>query len=145
MQKSGQTLPWKAVLDVISASLNARFTELDPASGAWPCEYPSAQNVKLKVATSDGKGAGYGRGSFGGGGEVHEVNVKWAEAMLEPSEIQDLGDVIPQLLAIKSKSGCPITFKVHLEVGDADNAPNEATIAEINQILADLRSGFQLS
>lgn len=144
-QKSGQTLPWKTVLDVISASLNARFTELDPASGAWPCEYPSAQNVKMKVATSDGKGAGYGRGSFGGGGEVHEVNVKWAEAKLEPSEIQDLGDVIPQLLAIKSKSGCPITFKLRIEVGNADIAPDDATVAEINRLLAGLKSGFTLS
>lgn len=143
-QKSGQTLPWKTVRDVITASLNARFTELDPTSGAWPCEYPSAQGVKLKVATGGGKG-GYGGGGGFGGGEVHEENVKWAEAELEPSEVQDIGDAIPQLLAIKSKSGCPITFKVHITVGDADNAPDEATIAEINQVLDDLRSGFQLS
>lgn len=141
-QMSGQTLPWKTVRDVITAALNARFTVLDPTSGAWPCEYPSAQGVKLKVATSGGKGGVFG-GGFGGRG-VQEERVKWAESELEPSEVQDLGDVIPQLLAIKSKSGCPVTFKVRIEVGDADNVPDQATIAEINQILGDLRPGFQL-
>lgn len=146
-QKSGLTLPWKTVRDVVAASLNARFTQLDPTSGAWPCDYPSAQSVKLKVAATGGKGGGYGGGTGGGfgGGEVQETNAKWAESELEPSEVQDLGDVIPQLLAIKSKSGCPITFKVRIEVGDADNAPDDATIAEINQLLADLKSGFTVS
>ena len=40
-QKFGQTLPWKTVSDVISASLHARFTQLNPLSGEWPCEFPS--------------------------------------------------------------------------------------------------------
>ncbi|NLF93977.1 MAG: ATP-binding protein [Oligosphaeraceae bacterium] len=138
-QKSGLTLPWKTVRDVVAASLNARFTQLDPTSGAWPCDYPSAQSVKLKVAATGGKAGGYS------GGEVRESNAKWAESELEPSQMQDLGDVIPQLLAIKSKSGCPIKFKVRIEVGDADSAPGDATIAEINQLLGDLKSGFTVS
>lgn len=146
-QKGGLTLPWKTVCDVITASLNARFTQLDPTSGSWPCDYPSAQSVKLRVAAAGGKGAGYGSGTGGGFGssETHESNVKWAESKLEPSEIQDLGDAIPQLLGIKSKSGCPITFKVRIEIGDADHAPDAATVAEVNKILADLKSGFHVS
>lgn len=141
-QKSGQTLPWKTVKDVIAASLNARFTELDPTSGSWPCEYPSAQGIKIKVAAGGGGAGGFG--GFGGD-EVHEDNAKRAKTELEPSEIQDLGDAIPQLLAIKSKSGCPIKFKVTIEVGDAENEPDDATVAEVNQILDDLKPGFQLN
>ena len=142
-QKSGQALPWKTVRDVVTASLNARFTELDPTSGTWPCEYPSAQGIKLKVASARGK-VKYPGGPFGGG-DMHEEDVKWAEAELEPSEVQDLGDVVPQLLAIKSKSGCPIKFRVRIEVGDADNTPDDPTVAEINQILDDLKAGLQVS
>ena len=142
-QKSGQTLPWKTVRDVVTASLNARFTELAPTSGTWPCEYPSAQGIKLKVASARGK-VKYPGGPFGGG-EMHEDDVKWAEAELEPSEVQDLGDAVPQLLAIKSKSGCPMVFRVRIEVGDADHAPDDAPLAEINQVLANLKTGFQAS
>ncbi|NMA45089.1 MAG: ATP-binding protein, partial [Lentisphaerae bacterium] len=55
-QKSGRTLPWKTVQDVIASSLNARFTHLDPTSGAWPCDYPAAQSIKLKASA----GSSYG-------------------------------------------------------------------------------------
>lgn len=141
-QKSGQTLPWKTVRDVVDASLNARFTQLEPTSGAWPCDYPAAQSIKLKVTAGYGKGGG-GVGT-GGDDEVREGRVKNAEAILEASQVQDLGDAIPELLEIKSKSGCPITFKVRIEVGGADNPPDDATIAEINQILDNLKPGFKV-
>lgn len=145
-QKAGKTLPWKTVRDVISASLSARFTYLEPTSGQWPCEYPAAQGVKLNVAKAEtGGSGGYGSGTDGfSGSEVHEENVKRAESELEPSEVQDLGDVIPELLVIKSKSGCPITFKVRIEAGDADVAPDESTVDEINQILENIKQGFIL-
>lgn len=144
-QKSGQTLPWKTVEDVINASLNARFTELEATSGVWPCDYPSAQGVKLKVAVaSTGGKVKYGGGSFSGG-EVQDKGVVSAETELEPSEVQDLGDYVPQLLTIKSKSGCPFVFRVRIEVGDADHTPDDATVEEINKILDNLKKGFQMS
>jgi hypothetical protein len=147
-QKSGQTLPWKTVRDVVSASLNARFTELDPTSGTWPCEYPSAQGIKLKVTTgSSGTGGGRGGGTGGAfdANEVRDEGVKCAEAELEPSEVQDLGDAVPQLLDVKSKLGCPIKFRFRIDVGDVDSPPDEGAVAEINQILNDLKPGLKLS
>jgi hypothetical protein len=144
-QKFGQTLPWKTVRDVVGASLNARFTELDPTSGKWPCDYPSAQGIKLKVATGGGKGGGKypeGGGAFPG---ISAVGSLAAEAELEPAKVQDLGDAVPQLLAIKNKRDCPIVFRVRIEIGDKDHVPDETTVAEVNQILDDLKSGFHLS
>src|SRR5262249_24548705 len=66
-QKFGQTMPWKTIRDVITASINARFAALDGTSGDWPCDYPAAQSTKLKVvnAPADGFG-GIVRGGFGG-------------------------------------------------------------------------------
>jgi hypothetical protein len=145
-QKFGQTLPWKTVRDVIGASLNARFAELDPTSGNWPCDYPSAQSIKLKVAASGGKGGGYGGAPEGfGATAVCNHDVRWAEAELGPAEIQDLGDAIPKLLAIKSKTGCPLVFRVRIELGGKDHVPAPDTIAGINQILDDLKSGFHVA
>ena len=104
-QKAGKTLPWKTVKDVIGASLQARFTQLADGSAPWPCDLPAAQTVKIKVAPA-GPGGGTGGGGTGGGeaGGGTPPQVRVAAADFEPSQIQDLGDLIPALLEIKAKS-----------------------------------------
>lgn len=142
-QKSGCILPWKTVCDVITASINANFTRLVPTSGKWPCEYPSASTIKLTVSAPGMPGDYHGGGS-GGGHEVRDISFKRAESELEPSEIQELGDVIPQLLDIKSKSGCPIRFRMCIEVGDDEHTPSDETIGKINHILDNVKQGFKI-
>ena len=141
-QKFGQALPWKTVADVITASINARFTELDPTSGTWPCDYPAASGIKLKVAAGGGGGGG-GGGGFGGTGA--ETKALVAQAELQPSEIQDLGDIIPQILEIKNKAGVPLTFRVQIEFGDGEEAvPDQEATDAMNTLLEDLKEGFKL-
>jgi len=142
-QKFGQTLPWKTVKDVITASLNARFTELDATSGDWPCNYPAAQSIMLKVATGGGGGPG-GSGQGGFGGDVPGSTCLVARAELEPSEIQDLGDLVPKLLEVKAKADAPIKFKVQIELGDGKKTPPPDMVEEINTLLKDLKEGFRL-
>lgn len=142
-QQYGRTLPWKTVRDVVDASLSARFTELDPTSGNWPCDFPYAQTIKLKLASSTGMSV-Y-PSTAGLSSDVRDSFMMHAEAELEPNEIQDLGDVIPQLLAIKSKTGCPLAFTVRIKVGDGKQAPDDASVAEINQLLENIRAGFKVS
>ncbi len=83
--KAGKTLPWKTVKDVISNALQARFIELEESSQPWPCDFPSAQFVKIIVAKSKGKE---------GDGVVEPPaqysNVLVATAELEPAQVQDL-------------------------------------------------------
>lgn len=143
-QKAGQTLPWKTVRDVISASLNARFTQLDPKSGKWPCEYPSAQGIKLKVATVSGSGAGVNELRSGFGGIETGSNILVARSELKPAEIQDLGDIMPKLLEIKNKANIPLTFRVQVELGDGKNQPDDETVKSMNLLLGDIRDDFQL-
>jgi hypothetical protein len=57
-QRVGKVLPWKTVRDVITESLQARFTELVDSSAKWPCEFHAAQSIRLKVAASGGAGTG---------------------------------------------------------------------------------------
>ena len=102
-QKFGQTMPWKTVKDVITASINARFAELDGTSGDWPCDYPAAQSIKLKVTTAPAAGfGGAARGGFGGTPANSKCLV--AQTELEPSEIQDLGDIMPQMSGDQGES-----------------------------------------
>jgi hypothetical protein len=137
-QKVGRTLPWKTVKDVITASLQARFIELVDGSGAWPCEFHAAQAVKLKVPSSRA-GAGVDED-----GETWPVKMFVARAELDPFEIQNLADIVPQLLELKAKTHVPITFHLRIELGDGQELPSQGLTAEINALLHEIKEGFQL-
>ncbi len=137
-QGFGQTMPWKTVKDVITASINARFMELDGMSGGWPCDYPAAQSIKLKVAS----GLSRPLGVRDIGSATSSRLVAYAE--LEPSEIQDLGDIVPQLLEIKAKADIPIKFLVRIELGDGKETPPDDVVKRINELLSNMKDSFRL-
>lgn len=147
-QKYGQTLPWKTVRDAVSASINARFTRLDTTSGQWPCEYPLAQEVKLKCCTvSDINGGQPGDGdgaSIGVGSGKSRPHVLVARSELKADQIQDIGDIVPKLLEIKNKSNIPLTFKLQIELGDGQTQPDDETVRAMNALLRGIRDDFQL-
>lgn len=138
--KSNRTYPWKTVRDVISDALHARFLELDAGSPKWPCDFPSAQFVTLKLPMTyleSGKSPSVTH--------VSSSKVLVAEADLEPSQVQDLGDVIPKLLDVKSKYNTPIRFKVRIEVGDERTIPAADITQRVNAILKEINENMQLS
>jgi hypothetical protein len=136
-QKAGRTLPWKTVRDVVHAALQARFVELLPDSGAWPCEFPAAQLIRLKVAEI-GKGSGVG-------GHVQRPTVRIAAADLEVAEFQDLSDALPQLLEIKAKAHVPIGLRVEVSVGDGKDAPSQEVVDAVDDLLGKIKGGFRLA
>lgn len=138
--KAGKTLPWKTVRDVISGALQARFLELDSGSHDWPCDFPSAQFVKLKVTKASSKGGGGSGGGSGGGAPKLLVTV----ANLEPSQVQDLGDIVPKLLEIKTKSNTPIRFQVRIELGDGKALPPADAVQKANTLLKGIKEDMQL-
>lgn len=144
-QQDGHTLPWKTVRDCIGGALNARFIALDEGSAPWPCEMPAANTVKLKIAEA---GAGGGTGGGGGGGGWTDTGAASkklvAQADLEPSEVQDLGDLVPQLLELKNKSNTPIAFRIRIEVGDGEKAPDAETAGAISNLLEGIKEEFKL-
>lgn len=142
-QQNGNTLPWKTVRDVISGALQARFIALATGSAPWPCEMPAANTVQLEIAEAGaGDGPGGGSGGWTGTGAASKKLV--AQADLEPSEVQDLGDLVPELLELKNKSNVPLTFRVRIEVGDGEKAPNAETANAISKLLEKLKDGFML-
>lgn len=143
--QTGHTLPWKTVRDVIGGSLQARFIALAEGSAPWPCEMPAANTVKLKLAETGGGGQGGTGGGFAGGtGTGAGTKTLVAHATLEPSEIQDLGDLIPQLLEIKNKANAPLVFRVQIEFGDDVKKPAPEHANAINTLLNNLKDGFAL-
>ncbi|HSB81979.1 MAG TPA: hypothetical protein VLM91_24630, partial [Candidatus Methylomirabilis sp.] len=138
--KMGKTLPWKSVRDVVSAALQARFLEITEGSQAWPCEFPSAQFAKFKVAT------GVDRVEIGGQRvtDVGPRTILVAAGELEPAQVQDLGDIVPKLLEIKTKAGTLIRFHVRIEVGDGKSLPSEEIAGEINAMLTRIDEKLKL-
>ena len=90
--------------------------------------------------TTDRGGAGYGPAVGGEGGTKLLV----ASSDLGPSEVQDLGDIVPELLEIKAKVNAPIRFQVRIEFGDGKTLPSQTAANELNGILQKVKEGFQL-
>lgn len=136
--KANKTLPWKTVRDVISAALQARFLELAEDSQPWPCEFPSAQLVKLKIT------AGAKVGVIGAGVKTGGALVLEADAELSPAQIQDLGDIMPKLLEVKTKANLPVRFYIRIELGDGKTKPPAEAAKEVNTILKGVKDDLEL-
>jgi len=117
-----------------------RSLELDAGSQTWPCDFPSAQFVKFKVAFA---GAGGGSGGAGGGGGTPPKTLV-AVAELEPSQVQDLGDIMSKLLEVKTKANVPIRFQIRIEMGDGKTMPSAETAQKANAILKSVKDVLQL-
>jgi len=140
--KAGKTLPWKTVRDVIGGALQARFLELDAGSQAWPCDFAAAKFVFFRPVDN----ATACRGVMDGGGSVVRETAKTlvAVADLEPSQVQDLGDIMPKLLEVKTKANVPIRFQIRIEMGDGKTMPSAETAQKANAILKSVKEELRL-
>ncbi len=137
--KAGKNLPWKTVRDAITAALQARFIQIaEEASSAWPCDFPAAHLAKFNVTTGiPGVVADAGQGQY-------LRNVLIASTDLEPSQVQDLGEVMPDLLKIKAKTKTPVRFHVDIEMGNGKTPPSKEATNEFNKVLKKVKGDFQL-
>ena len=102
---------------------------------SWPCDYASAQKVTFKVAeavTAEPPDA------------VPHTKMLVAAGTLEPAQVQDLGDIIPKLLEIKTKSNTPIRFHLRIELGDGIALPPAEAAQKVNALLKNIKDDMQL-
>ena len=66
-----------------------------------------------------------------------------AHAEFEPSEIQDLAEIIPNLLKAKAQFNTPLKFLLQIELGDGKERPSDESTKEISKLLSDLKQGFE--
>ena len=67
-----------------------------------------------------------------------------ADSELEPSQIQDLAEIIPKLLEVKAKHKIPFRFSVRVEMGDGKFAPTPESMKDANNLLKRIKEGLEL-
>lgn len=131
-KKIGQTLPWRRVREAIDGAIRARYLVTAVDSAAWPCEYPGAQYVRLRVPKEAPPPPPPP--------PPPPLGVLVAEAELRPNEIQDLADVIGDVMSLVA--GRDIKFNVRIEL-DAEGMDKEV-LEKIKDILKGVTGGFRL-
>ena len=142
-QRAGETLPWATVRNAIDAALRARLLELAPESGPWPCDWPGAQAVRLRVPQE----------VVGPGplppvpplppGSDRRPGALVAEADLRPDQIQDLAEQIGELVRLAAEQRLQLRFRLRLEVeaakipgGEGGGVPpSQRAVDRINEFL----------
>ena len=70
-------------------------------------------------------------------GEPVPPGVLTDAAILEPNELQDLVDALPDV--VKAAAGVPLQFHVHITLGDGGDVPSE-TVTSFNELLESIKS-----
>lgn len=67
-----------------------------------------------------------------------------ADSELEPSQIQDLAEIMPKLLEVKAKHKVPFRFSARGEMGDGKFAPSAESMKDANNLLKRIKEGLEL-
>jgi hypothetical protein len=135
--QAGYPIPWTVLRRVIDDAVKARWLELAPDSAAWPCEMSSASSVILKQPTTT-------HGTSERPPEDYAPTPKdvyIASAALEPSVLQDVVDVLPDI--IKAAAGVPLQFRLSVTLGNGQTI-DAATVASVNKLLEGVHTDLRL-
>jgi hypothetical protein len=124
---AGEPIPWAVLRRAIDDAIKARWVELAPESGPWPCELVGASAVALKQPAEGGAVEPQPNGYV-----AKPKGVYTCSAPLEPSDLQDLVDVLPAI--VKAAAGVQLRFQLHVSLGDGQPVGSE-TIMSINKLL----------
>ena len=130
-KKAGKTLPWVTVKEAIDGGLKARFLELSEDSTPWPSEFTGAHTVTLRLPKEKPPPPP----------PQPPPDVLVAEAYLEPNQIQDLSDQIPDLT--KTAAGQDLKYHVRIEL-KGDVLAGEDLINKINKLLQEVSDKLHL-
>jgi hypothetical protein len=131
-KRAGKPYPWRRVRDAIDGAYRARLVETTVDSGPWPCEYPGAQAVKLRIAEFTPPPPPPPR----------PPGVLVAEAELKPHEIQDLADALGDI--VSTAAGYDLIFNIRIELSGEESPPDEIK-DELNEFLEEISPGFRFS
>jgi hypothetical protein len=133
-ENNNLSVPWSILRQAIDAAVAARWLELAPGSGSWPCDIAGAAAVILRQPAPGGAGEPLP-------GEPPPSGVYRATATLEASAFQDLVDVLSDLLKIAA--GVPLQFRLSVTLGDGQEVP-PGTVDSVNQLLGGVSGELRL-
>ena len=119
--KRGLPLPWPVLRRAIDEALQTGWLKRAPDSGPWPCAAAGAAAVTLVEPGVPETGPGVGEDGPA------------ASADLEPSQIQDLADVLPEIVQKAADADAPL--RLHLRITLGGGASPDLTEA-LNRLLA---------
>jgi hypothetical protein len=123
-QKAGMTLPWKTIREVVGAALDMRFVSRDPTSAPWPCAPAEASGVRLHMR-KEASGVAEPRAPYGAA--PTPANMRAYRSTITINQLQDAGDIVPELLRIQQTWDTQITVDVSFTIGKEDaSAPEDA-------------------
>jgi hypothetical protein len=125
----GKQLPWSVISAAINGAIRGRLLERTEESGPWPCDWPGAEAVRLRIPKEVPPPP-----------LVSPAGGKYAEATLEPSEIQDLADALGNIL--KAGAGLDLRFVLRIEMEDRQVAPEQ--VIELNDALGKVSAKLRL-
>jgi hypothetical protein len=124
--KIGQPVPWTVLRHAIDDAIKARWIELAPDSGLWPCEMAAASTVTLKQPAATG-------GTTGPGGGISKPKgVYTSSAALQPAALQDLVDALPDI--VNAAAGISLRFQLQISLGEGESL-SSSKVEEINTLL----------
>lgn len=132
--KYGKPLPWKIVQTAMDGGFQAHYLERTIDSKSWPCDFGDAQWIKVRVpqgVTPPSVDTGYSITSQGG--------KRVAEANMQPSQIQDLAEIMGQIISIVGEHEIKFIIKI-----EADKNIPEESLSKLNELLAEVNNMIKL-
>ena len=127
----GKQIPWPIVSAVIEGAIRGRLLARTEDSGPWPCDWAGAANARLRIPE-----------------EVPPTQPPllppsgriYAEAELEPAELQDLVDGLGDI--VKAGAGLDLRFVVRVEL--SEETTDSEQVANLNEALAKVSDKLRL-
>jgi len=129
----GTNLPWRAVKYVIDEALRANFLCVAEDSAPWAGDPGTAQYAKFQASKSVRPAP-----------PPTQTVVLVAASELDPSQMQDLADLVPKLLEVKAKANVPLRFHVRIEMGDGKTLPSAEAAKEVNKLLKGVKDDLEV-
>ena len=133
----GLPVPWPILRRAIDDALGAGWLALGPDCGPWPCDAPGAAAVTLIEPDAAATGFAVRKSDFA----PIPKGAHTGSADLEPNELQDLIDVLPNVITVAV--GVPLRFHIRITLGDGDDVAPE-TVSSLNELLEGVSSDLRL-
>ena len=136
--QAGAPLPWPILRRAIDDALSARWLALTLDSAPWPCEAAGA----AAVTSSEPDTAASGFTDRKNDAAWIPKGARTGAADLEPNELQNLMEVLPDV--IMAAAGVPVRFHFRVTLGDGGDVPPESATS-VNELLERVNPKLRLT
>ena len=127
----GKQIPWPIVSTAIEGAIRGRLLERTEDSGQWPCDWTGAAKVRLRIPDAVPPTQ---PPLLPPSGRIY------AEAELEPAELQDLVDGLGDI--VKAGAGLDLRFVIRVEL--SEETTDSEQVATVNEALAKVSAKLRI-